>query len=175
MRFALPFALFVVVVALLAVGLQRDPRHVPSPLIGKPLPDFTLATLAAPDTAIARTDLLGQPYLLNVWASWCVACRQEHPLLVELARRGSVTLIGLNYKDARADALRWLDERGDPYRLSLFDDDGRLGLDLGVYGVPETFFIDAAGVIRHKHIGPLDAAAFERDIAPLIRAHGGGS
>lgn len=175
MRFALPFGLFVVVVALLAVGLQLDPRHVPSPLIGKPLPGFALERLATPGEQVARADLLGEAYLLNVWASWCVACRQEHPLLVELARRGRVTLVGLNYKDERADARRWLAERGDPYRLSLYDHDGRLGLDLGVYGVPETFLIDAEGVIRHKHIGPLDAATYERDIAPLLARYGSGS
>ena len=175
MRYALPLGLFVLVVILLAVGLELDPRRVPSPLIGKPLPAFEMETLAQPANTLSRADLDGRPYLLNVWASWCVACRQEHPLLVELARRGTITLIGLNYKDTRADALAWLADRGDPYRLSLFDADGRLGLDLGVYGVPETFFIDAEGIIRHKHIGPLDAGAFERDIAPLIERYGDGS
>lgn len=170
MRFLLPFGLFVLVVLLLWVGLDRDPSRVPSPLVGKPLPAFELGTLAAPDTPLTRDALAGRAYLLNVWASWCVACRQEHPLLVELARSGRVALIGLNYKDERGDARAWLAERGDPYDFSLFDEAGRLGLDLGVYGVPETFLVDAAGIIRYKHIGPLDAAAIEGEILPRLAA-----
>lgn len=175
MRFIIPLALFVIVVAFLTVGLERDPRLVPSPLIGKALPAFELGSLARPDTALSRQDLDGEIYLLNVWASWCVACREEHPLLVALARQGTVPLVGLNYKDALDDARRWLVQRGDPYRLSLHDKSGQFGLDLGVYGVPETFLVDAAGVIRYKHIGPLTAAVLERDILPLLAALRDGS
>jgi cytochrome c biogenesis protein CcmG/thiol:disulfide interchange protein DsbE len=172
MRFALPLGIFVVLIALLAVGLSRDPRLVPSPLIGKPAPEFALPTLAAPDTALRRADLLGEAYLLNVWASWCVACRDEHPLLLELARAGTIRLVGLNYKDERAAAVAWLGERGDPYAVSLFDPEGRLGLDLGVYGVPETFVIDGGGVIRYKHVGPLTAGVVADELLPLIASLG---
>ncbi len=168
MRFALPLGLFVVIVALLAVGLSRDPRHVPSPLIGKPAPDFNLQSLAAPARVLTIADLRGQVFMLNVWASWCVACRTEHPLLLELAASGVVDIIGLNYKDERPDALAWLRERGDPYRLSVHDPQGDLGLDLGVYGVPETFVIDAGGVIRYKHIGPLSPDVLDTELLPLL-------
>ncbi len=175
MRFALPLVLFVVVVGFLAVGLERDPRLVPSPLIGKPLPRFTLASVADAGVTLDNRALAGRAYLLNVWASWCVACRQEHPLLVDLARRGTVEIVGMNYKDERDDALAWLARRGDPYRLSLYDRDGKLGLDLGVYGVPETFVIDAAGVIRYKHVGPLDATVLETEVLPLLAELEGGA
>lgn len=174
MRFILPLGAFVLLVVVLGIGLTRDPKLVPSPLIGKPMPDFALATLATPEQALTRADLLGKPYLLNVWASWCVACRDEHGVLLEFAAANSIDIVGLNYKDEQADARAWLKERGDPYRLSVFDPQGRLGLDLGVYGVPETFLIDAAGVIRHKHIGPLDARIVAEEIVPAIRALGGG-
>jgi cytochrome c biogenesis protein CcmG/thiol:disulfide interchange protein DsbE len=168
MRFAWPLAAFVLLVIVLALGLRRDPSAVPSPLIGRPLPNFALARLDAPTARVARTDLLGRAYLLNVWASWCVACRDEHPLLVELARTGEVDVIGLNYKDEASAATAWLARHGDPYRMSLVDPDGRLGFDLGVYGVPETFVIDAEGVIRHKHIGPLTRAALAHEILPKL-------
>lgn len=168
MRYALPLGLFVLVVAVLGVGLTRDPRHVPSPLVGKPAPAFALETLAPPARAVTQGDLPGRPFLLNVWASWCVACRTEHPLLVDYAARGEAPVVGLNYKDERGEALAWLAKRGDPYVWSIHDPDGSLGLDLGVYGVPETFVVDAEGVIRYKHIGPLDAAVLERDLVPLL-------
>lgn len=168
MRFALPFALFFVVIIFLAVGLKRDPRLLPSPLIGKPVPAFSLTALATPTRTVAGSDFAGQVYVLNVWASWCVACREEHPLLLDLASQGRVVLVGMNYKDERAAALDWLERHGDPYRVSLFDNEGRLGLDLGVYGVPETFLIDAGGVIRYKHVGPLDSATIERELLPLV-------
>ena len=168
MRFVIPLALFAALVGFLYVGLHRDPRLVPSPLIGKPAPEFALGTLATPDTQVRRADLLGKPYLLNVWASWCAQCREEHPLLVELGRSGKVDLVGLNYHDELPAARDWLTDRGDPYRLTLFDPQGRLGLDLGVYGVPETFLVDAAGVIRYKHIGPLTPEVLEREVLPLL-------
>ena len=172
MRFALPVGLFVIIVAFLAVGLNRDPRYVPSPLIGTPLPAFSLTTLHEPGLGMDVASLGPGPYLINVWASWCAACRTEHPLLNTMARRGDIRLYGLNYKDERRAALDWLRERGDPYQLSLFDPEGRLGLDLGVYGVPETFVIGADGTIVYKHIGPLDASTIERTVLPLLTSGG---
>jgi cytochrome c biogenesis protein CcmG/thiol:disulfide interchange protein DsbE len=168
MRYAVPLLLFATLVAFLGVGLNRDPRLVPSPLIGKPAPEFSLGTLATPDTPMKRADLLGRPFLLNVWASWCTQCREEHPLLLEISRAGQIPLIGLNYHDELDAGRQWLTERGDPYRLTLFDPQGKLGLDLGVYGVPETFLIDASGVIRYKHIGPLTSEVLTQELQPLL-------
>ncbi len=167
-RYLLPLAVFLVLVGFLAVGLNLNPREVPSPLIGKSAPAFRLPTLQAPEQTLAAQDLRGKVWLLNVWASWCVACRQEHPLLVELAKTGTVEMIGLNYKDKRDDALAWLARHGDPYRVSIADVEGLVGIDYGVYGVPETFVIDAAGVIRLKHIGPVTPDALQRTILPLV-------
>jgi cytochrome c biogenesis protein CcmG/thiol:disulfide interchange protein DsbE len=167
-RYLLPLLVFVVMAAFLAIGLKLDPREVPSPLIGKPAPDFDLPQLAAQDQRLAAKDLRGQVWLLNVWASWCVACRQEHPLLVELSKSGQVKLYGLNYKDKREDALRWLANFGDPYLKSISDTDGLVGIDYGVYGVPETFVIDKQGVIRHKQIGPVTAESLRDTLLPLV-------
>ena len=169
LKFILPLLLFLGLALMLAAGLNRDPKEVPSPLIGKPAPAFTLARLDDAAQTIKRDDLLGKVWVLNVWASWCVACREEHPLLVEFSRRKMVPLVGLNYKDVRADGLRWLAKFGDPYDASLFDNDGKVGIDFGVYGVPETFVIDKEGVIRYKQIGPITAEALEKTILPLIR------
>jgi cytochrome c biogenesis protein CcmG/thiol:disulfide interchange protein DsbE len=169
MKFLLPLAAFLVLVVFLAVGLNRDPREVPSPLVGKPAPAFDLPQLAAPDKRFATKDMQGKVWLLNVWASWCVSCRQEHPLLVELGKSGIVPIVGLNYKDQRADGLGWLKQHGDPYTLSAFDGDGRVGIDYGVYGVPETYVIDKAGVIRYKQIGPVTPEALEKKILPLVK------
>jgi cytochrome c biogenesis protein CcmG/thiol:disulfide interchange protein DsbE len=168
-KYIVPLVLFVALGLLLADGLRLDPRKIPSPLIGKPLPAFSLATVADPARKVSRDDLHGRVYLLNVWASWCVACRQEHPFLNELTSRKAVTIIGLNYKDRREDAMQWIGRLGNPYELSLSDQDGRLGIDLGVYGVPETFLIDKQGVIRYKQIGPLTPEAWEEKMAPLIK------
>jgi cytochrome c biogenesis protein CcmG/thiol:disulfide interchange protein DsbE len=168
-RYLLPLAIFLVLAGLLAVGLRLDPREVPSPLIGKPAPAFSLPRLDSPAQAVSPQDLRGQVWLLNVWASWCVACQEEHPLLVDLARQGTVKLYGLNYKDKRDDALAWLGRHGNPYLQSFSDTAGRVGIDYGVYGVPETFVIDRAGVIRHKHIGPVTPAALNDTILPLVR------
>ena len=167
MRYALPIALFIALIALLAVGLGRDPRHLPSPLIGKPLPAFQLSDLADPEITLERDDFSGEANLLNVWASWCVGCRVEHPALLELAKSGRIRLIGLNYKDTATDARAWLTQHGDPYRRTIHDPDGRLGLDLGVYGVPETFAIDRDGIIRYKHVGPITEAATEQLLRSL--------
>jgi len=168
-KFLLPLGIFIVLVIFLGVGLNLNPREVPSPLIGKPAPAFNLAQLHRPDQRFAREDMLGKVWLLNVWASWCVACRQEHPLLVELARSGIVPIYGINYKDKREDGIATLEQMGDPYVVSASDFDGRVGMDYGVYGVPETYLIDKAGVIRHKVIGPLTPENLKDKVLPMIK------
>jgi len=172
LRFLIPLAIFIALVAFLAAGLKLDPREVPSPLIGKPAPDFALTRLDQPALTIRRADLLGQVWMLNVWASWCTACREEHPVLLDFARRRLVPVYGLNYKDQRAAGLRWLANSGDPYESSLFDPDGRVGIDWGVYGVPETFVIDEQGTVRYKHIGPLTDEAIRTKLEPLLKELG---
>jgi cytochrome c biogenesis protein CcmG/thiol:disulfide interchange protein DsbE len=167
-RFVLPFAIFLLLVVFLAAGLKLRPSEVPSPLIGKPAPAFELPRLKQPREMWSPQEARGKVWLLNVWASWCVSCRDEHPLLIKLARSGVAPIYGLNYKDKRQDALDWLDKFGDPYVLSVLDLEGRVGIDYGVYGVPETYVIDDKGVIRHKHIGPLTSEAMEKTILPLI-------
>ncbi len=168
-RFLVPLALFLVLVVFLAIGLNRDPREVPSPLIDKPAPAFSLPELHQPAQTFSRDDMKGKVWLFNVWASWCVSCREEHPLLVALSREKIVPIIGLNYKDVPADGKRWLADNGDPYDLSVMDRDGRVGIDYGVYGVPETFLIDKAGTIRYKQIGPITKESLETKILPMIR------
>ena len=168
-KLLVPLAAFAVLCAFLLVGLWRDPREVPSPLVGKPAPAFTLAQLHDPAKTLAPADLKGQVWLLNVWASWCVSCREEHPLLVELRRAKIVPVVGLDYKDDPAAGMRWLTENGDPYDVSVVDRDGRAGIDWGVYGVPETFVVDKAGTIRYKQIGPLTVEALKTKILPLVR------
>lgn len=167
-RYLLPLAVFVVLVGVFAVGLTRDPKEVPSPLVNQQAPTFSLPRVAQPDEQLSDLDLKGEVSLLNVWASWCVACRTEHPFLMKLAREGAIPLYGLDYKDTRPNALRWLDQFGNPYRASAFDESGEVGIDWGVYGVPETFVLDRAGVIRHKQIGPITPEIWEKEIAPLI-------
>ena len=168
-RFLLPLAAFLVLAVFLGVGLKLDPREVPSPLIGKPAPSFALTRLDQAQTTLRKEDYLGQVWVLNVWASWCGACRDEHPVLVDFAARKVVPLVGLNYKDTRAEGLAWLAQRGDPYVASLFDADGKVGIDFGVYGVPETFVIDRQGVIRFKHIGPVTPQVLRERIEPLLK------
>jgi cytochrome c biogenesis protein CcmG/thiol:disulfide interchange protein DsbE len=160
--------IFAALVALLAVGLTLNPREVPSPLIGKPAPGFELPLLHAPDKTFSQKDMLGSVWILNVWASWCPPCLVEHPVVTDLARSGLAPVVGLNYKDAREDALPWLKRHGDPYKLSVFDLKGRIGIDYGVYGVPETYVIDRQGVIRYKHIGPLTPEVAQGKIRPLV-------
>jgi cytochrome c biogenesis protein CcmG, thiol:disulfide interchange protein DsbE len=171
-RFLLPLSIFIVLAAFLGIGLRLNPREVPSPLIDKPAPAFRVAQLHDAGKTISPEDMRGKVWLLNVWASWCVACRQEHPILVELAKRNVVPIVGLNYKDGRDAAQQWLRELGDPYQVSAFDADGRIGIDYGVYGVPETFLIDRQGIIRYKHIGPVTPKAVEESILPKIRELG---
>ncbi len=168
----LPLLLFGVLVAFLAIGLTLKPREVPSPLIDKPLPAFELPQLAAPAQTFTPEAMRGKVWLLNVWASWCVACRIEHPVLIDLARSGSVLMYGLNYKDQRDNAIEWLARHGNPYLESISDTEGLVGIDLGVYGVPETFIIDGSGVIRYKHIGPVTEQALQETILPLMRRLG---
>jgi len=168
-RGLVPLVVFVVMAGFLWVGLKLDPREVPSPLIDKPAPDFSLPLLDAPDAKLSPADLRGQVWLFNVWASWCVACRQEHPLLVQLARSGEVPVYGLNYKDTIPAATDWLDRFGNPYAATVVDADGRVGIDYGVYGVPETYLIDKEGTIRFKQIGPLTPVVIEKTILPLVR------
>ncbi|MBK5913219.1 DsbE family thiol:disulfide interchange protein [Rhodocyclus purpureus] len=187
-RFAWPLVGFVVLVVLLGVGLTLNPRDVPSPLVGKPAPAFTLKQLGDAGKTFSPEEMRGKVWLLNVWASWCVTCRQEHPVLVDFARTQSVPLVGLNYKELRGDAAvdmsrvdaateeseareratRWLAQRGDPYALTALDLDGRVGIDYGVYGVPETYVIDKAGIIRMKHTGPITPDVLSGKILPLV-------
>lgn len=165
----IPLGIFIVLVVFLAIGLTRDPHEVPSPLINKAAPMFSAPRLHAPDQQFSAKDMLGKVWLLNTWASWCVACRQEHPILMEFAKTKTLPIVGLDYKDQNSEGLKWLARFGDPYDLAITDKDGRIGIDYGVYGVPETFLIDKAGVIRYKQIGPITEEALRDKILPLVR------
>ena len=187
-KFLVPLLLFFGLAGFLAFGLTLNPREVPSPLIDKPAPDFSLARLDQPEQTFALKEMKGQVWLLNVWASWCVACREEHPVLVRMAEQKIVPVVGLNYKEVRGDgainargmalevetgmaierARTWLRDHGNPYVLSVLDIDGRVGIDFGVYGVPETFLIDRDGRIRYKHIGPITPTALQNVLIPKI-------
>jgi len=167
--FLVPLLAFIALTAFFLRGLSLDPREIPSPLIGKPAPAFQTPKLAAPGENVTNKDMLGQVWILNVWASWCVPCREEHPVWNKFMRDKPVTLVGLNYKDEDTNANRWLRDLGNPYTLSIADHDGRVGIDFGVYGVPETFVIDRTGVIRYKHIGAMTAAVLEQKIVPLLQ------
>lgn len=164
-----PLAAFLVLGVFLGIGLTLNPREVPSPLIGKPVPEFSLPPVKGRTLGLASTDLKGEVSLVNVFASWCVACRAEHPLLMELKQKGVVPIHGLNYKDKPEDAEKWLAELGDPYTRTGADINGRVGIDWGVYGVPETFVIDREGRIVYKQIGPVNRDVLEKTILPLIR------
>lgn len=174
-RFAIPLVVFVLIVGFLGVTLRRidrgkyDPREVPSPLINKPAPDFQLPQLQDPQKTFSAQDMRGKVWLLNVWASWCISCREEHPVLMELARSGFVPIYGLDNKDKPEDALGWLREFGNPYVLIASDFDGRVSIDYGVYGVPETYLIDRDGVIRFKQIGPVTWPILNEKILPMVK------
>jgi cytochrome c biogenesis protein CcmG, thiol:disulfide interchange protein DsbE len=169
LKFALPLLGFVALAAVLFVGLRLNPREIPSALIGKPAPSFTLQVLNEPSKTLTPQAWQGRVWVLNVWASWCVSCKDEHPLFVELAKQGALkNFVGLNYKDRSEGATKWLKELGDPYSVSIVDADGRVGIDWGVYGVPETFVIDKAGIVRYKHVGPVSRQAWQEKIAPKI-------
>ncbi|MFC5743501.1 DsbE family thiol:disulfide interchange protein [Dyella tabacisoli] len=168
----LPFFGFLLLVALLGFGIwwntQHDQREVPSPLINKPAPAFALPTLDAPDNTVSKASMLGKPYLINVFASWCVACGEEHPVLMSEASQLGVPLVGYNYKDAPDEAKAWLEKHGNPYSLIIVDREGRTAIDFGVYGAPESFLVDSKGVIRYKRIGPLTPAVIEKELKPAI-------
>ncbi len=168
-RYTLPALMFFGLVMLLGLGLGSDPSLIPSPYIDKPAPDFALPRLREPDKQLSAADLRGGVSLLNVWASWCVACRHEHELLLALSREKNIRIVGLNYKDERRAALDWLARLGDPYEQSGHDYQGKVGIDFGVYGVPETFVLDKDGVIRYKHIGPITDESLTKTIYPLLR------
>lgn len=169
LKYFLPLAVFIGIALFLFIGLGMDPRLVPSPLIGKPAPQFSLPTLEDPNKTLAVKDLQGKVALLNVWATWCVSCRAEHPVLMQLAKQGEVAIYGLNYKDTRPEAQQWLKFYGNPYVANAFDAEGRVGIDWGVYGTPETFVIDAKGAVRYKHVGPLSEEVLTKKILPLVR------
>jgi cytochrome c biogenesis protein CcmG, thiol:disulfide interchange protein DsbE len=167
-KYLTPLAIFLVLAGFLGYGLNLNPREVPSPLIDKPAPAFRAALLAEPGKSVSRDDLLGKTWILNVWASWCAPCREEHPLWVDYAKRSPVPIYGLNYKDSDKAGLAWLRQLGDPYAASLTDPQGRIGIDYGVYGVPETFVIDRQGIVRFKHVGPITPAVLRDKIEPLV-------
>lgn len=171
-RRVLPIAVIIVVVIMLGFfyrGLQLDPKLLPSALIDKPAPAFTLPQLHDPSKTFSAADMKGKVWLLNVWASWCAACRSEHPLFMQLARKGDFPIYGLNYKDKRQDAEQWLRQLGDPYQVSMSDLAGNVGIDYGVYGVPETFLIDKEGIIRYKHVGPISRKDWREIILPKMK------
>jgi len=168
-RALIPLAIFLVIAGFLYVGLDLNPRQVPSPLVGRPAPNFDLPVLGDPERRFGPVEMKGRPWLLNVWASWCVTCREEHPVLVDLAKKKLVPILGLNYKDKPEEAIAWLKRFGDPYDLSIVDAEGRVGIDYGVYGVPETYLVDRDGVIRFKHIGALTPEIVENRILPLLK------
>jgi cytochrome c biogenesis protein CcmG/thiol:disulfide interchange protein DsbE len=186
-KFLIPLVLFFGLVVFLAVGLKLDPREIPSPLVDKPAPEFSLPTLAG-DTKFSPKDMLGQVWMFNVWATWCVACREEHPVLVAFAQKNNVPIVGLSYKEiqpqdaaakasedvklqvARERSVVWLKRHGNPYVTSVMDLDGRVGINYGVYGVPETYIIDKQGVIRYKRVGVVTPQLLADKILPLIEA-----
>lgn len=167
LKYLIPLFIFIVLSGFLYRGLSLKPREVPSPFINKPAPEFSLQKLDNMSESFSTKDMLGKVWLLNVWASWCVACRQEHPVLVQMARTGEIPIYGLNYKDAPSQARNWLKQHGDPYILSVVDYEGNVGIDYGVYGVPETFVIDKRGIIRHKVIGPVSRSTLQNCLKPL--------
>lgn len=172
LKFLIPLALFLVAVGFLTKGLFLNPREVPSPLVGKPAPAFTAPILGEAGKRFNSADMKGQVWLLNVWASWCVACREEHPLLMEMAQTKRIVMHGLAYKDVDAESQQVLIAMGNPYNKVITDPDGKIGIDYGVYGVPETYLIDKAGIIRYKHIGPLTPEVLLTKIVPLLKELG---
>ena len=172
LRYLIPATLFGVVAVFLLLRLQsgRDAREIPSPLLNKPAPTFSLPVLRTPEQTWSPQSMQGQVWLLNVWASWCVPCLAEHPLITQVAREGKIPVVGLNYKDETSNALAWLTKHGDPYAVVISDRAGRAAFDYGVYGVPETFLIDAQGVIRYKHVGPLTPEVLRDRLGPLMKS-----
>jgi len=169
LKYLLLLGVFVLLVVLLGMGLRLDPREVPSPLVGKSAPQFSLRLLGETTGNFSPAEMKGKVWLFNVWASWCEACREEHPLLMQISQQGIVPLYGMDYKDTDADALNVLKQAGNPYQAVATDVDGKVGIDYGVYGVPETYVIDKAGVIRYKQIGPITEEVLRQKILPLIK------
>ena len=165
--FFIPFIIFIGLIILLAKGLNNDPSYIPSALIGKKLPEFSLNTLHNKNKEISSEDLIGEPFLLNVWATWCAACREEHEFLVDIAKRSKITIYGLNYKDDKTAALQWLETLGNPYKESLYDSAGNTAIDWGVYGAPETFLVDEHGMIKFKYIGLMNEEIYQEMIKKL--------
>lgn len=170
LRFLIPLVLFAAMIPVFIVGLQSDKSEIPSPLVNRAAPEYSLPSLQEPGREVGSASYAGQLALVNVWATWCVGCRAEHEFLMELSRQNVVPIFGLNWRDQRDMALRWLAELGDPYSDTAYDEDGRVGIDWGVYGAPETFLIDADGTVLHKHISPLTEEVWENDFLPRIRA-----
>lgn len=169
MRFILPFIVFLIVAVFLFIGLGLKPREVPSPLVGRAAPAFTLPQLHEPSKQFSPQDMKGKVWLFNVWASWCTACENEHPVFMELSRQNLVPIYGMDYKDKREDGEAWLRKHGNPYALVVSDAEGRVGIDYGVYGVPETYVIDKQGVIQHKQIGAVTPEILNEKILPLVK------
>ena len=168
MRFILPLVVFLVLAGFLYVGLGLDPHEVPSPLIDKPAPVFNLPQLHDNAKNFGPEEMKGKVWLLNVWSSWCVSCKEEHPLLLSLSQQNVVPIYGLDYKDKKEDAEMWLKQAGNPYTLNVMDRDGRVGINYGVYGVPETYVIDKQGIIRYKQIGPVTSQSLNEKILPMV-------
>lgn len=171
-KFALPLIAFAALVGMFVVGLNLDPSRIPSPLLQHAAPEFALPSLQDPTELVGSANYAQRMALVNIWATWCPGCRQEHGFLLELAEEGAIPIFGLNWRDNREDALRWLQTLGDPYVAVAFDGDGRVGIDWGAYGAPETFLVDANGIVVHKHIAPLNREIWERDFVPLLGATG---
>lgn len=172
-RYLIPVTVLAVLAVFFARGLWLDPTYIPSPLIGKPAPEFSLPALENPEQIVSASDLEGQMALFNVWATWCVGCRQEHGFLMELSNSRQVPIYGLNWRDEREAALDWLDRLGNPYEATAFDHEGQVAVEWGVYGAPETFLVDRDGTVLHKHIGPLTASHWRNDFVPIIEEHCG--
>ena len=168
LRYSIPLVIFAVIAGFLYKGLGMNPREIPSPLIGKSIPAFSLPSVEQAETIITNKDLLGNVYLLNVWATWCASCRAEHETLVQLSRSGKIDIVGLNWKDERDKAEVWLRQLGNPYTVNIFDKKGRTAIDLGVYGAPETFLVDSQGIIHYKHAGPVTMELINETIMPIV-------
>jgi cytochrome c biogenesis protein CcmG/thiol:disulfide interchange protein DsbE len=169
-RYLIPLILVALMIPIFIAGLNRDPSEVPSPLIDKQAPQFELPALEDPSGTVGSADYEGRMALVNVWATWCVGCRQEHEYLMHLARETDIPIYGLNWRDQRDKALVWLQQLGDPYVASAYDEDGRVGIDWGVYGAPETFLIGSDGTVLHKHISPMTEEVWENEFLPRIQA-----
>lgn len=169
-KFLWPLVVFLMLVAVFVVGLTKDPSRIPSPLVNNPAPEFSLPSLQDSSVMVGSVNYTGQMALVNIWATWCTGCRQEHAFLMQLSREDILPIFGLNWRDNRPDALEWLRTLGDPYFATAFDVDGRVGIDWGAYGAPETFLVDGDGIVIHKHIAPLTREIWERDFLPHIEA-----